>query len=364
MDEAAWLCRRNAMGIVRLRGRDAVRLSTDARERDRAAGVSDAADGGSAAGGGRRSSWTVGRERETQRCPTGRGSVVIASWARGRRWPHEVSGGGVTCTRIAVICIRPSPHTGQRARSMPVSRCMSAAADSDGASSSRWLTEQGPAPRQRRSTRAIREQAEVANAHEAARHDVQEKASQEFVGLERHDLHAVVVGVVLPPKPDAAVTVLDEPIIRQRDAVRVPPEVVEHLLGAGEGPLRIHDPVDGPQLTEEAGEGVAIGQIGRATGEGELARRRRRVARPARYFARKTVDSARTGNRNDDRPAIHRERSAAKAPPVTRQCRWRCCERFCPHVCRIAVMPIVPPRCRGSRPKVSSVSAAARKRSA
>jgi hypothetical protein len=50
--------------------------------------------------------------------------------------------------------------------------------------------------------RAIREQAEVANAHEAARHHVQEKASQEFVGLERHDLHAVVGGVVLPAEPD------------------------------------------------------------------------------------------------------------------------------------------------------------------
>ena len=243
-----------------------------------------------------------------------------------------------------------------------MSRCISAATDSGGASSG------GGWPRRSRhrvnvvSTRAIREQAEVANAHEAARHDVQQKASQEFVGLERHDLHAVVVGVVLPAEPDAAVAVIDEPIIRERDAVGVATEVGEHLLGAGEGPLRIHDPVDGPQLTEEAGEGVAIGQIGGAPAKVSWPASKARC-RPARYFARKTVDSARTGNRNDDRPAIHRERSAAKAPPVTRQCRWRCCERFCPHVCRIAVMPIVPPRCRGSRPKVSSVSAAARKRS-
>ena len=89
--------------------------------------------------------------------------------------------------------------------------------------------------------------------------------------VERHDLHAVVVGVVLPAKADAAVAVIDEPIIRERDAVGVAPEVVEHLLGAGEGPLRIHDPVDGPELTEEAGEGAAIGQIGGAAGEGQLA---------------------------------------------------------------------------------------------
>jgi hypothetical protein len=33
LDEATWLRRRSAIGIVRLRGRDVVRLSSDARER-------------------------------------------------------------------------------------------------------------------------------------------------------------------------------------------------------------------------------------------------------------------------------------------------------------------------------------------
>jgi hypothetical protein len=116
----------------------------------------------------------------------------------------------------------------------------------------RGLAEEGTAPYQRASTCAIREQTKAANAHEAARHDVQEKASEEFVGLERHDRHAVVVGMVLPVKPDTAVAVINEPIVRQRDAVGVPPEIVEDLLGAGEGPLRIHDPVDRPQATQKA----------------------------------------------------------------------------------------------------------------
>jgi hypothetical protein len=63
---------------------------------------------------------------------------------------------------------------------------------------------------------------------------------------------------------------IDEPIIRKRDAVRVPTEVGEHRLGTSEGPFGIHDPVYGPELTEEAGEGVARGQIRRASDEGEL----------------------------------------------------------------------------------------------
>jgi hypothetical protein len=78
------------------------------------------------------------------------------------------------------------------------------------------LPQQGPAPRQRPATHAIGEETEVANAHEAARHHVQEKASQEFVSVERHHLHAVVVRVVLPTELDAAVTVIDQPIIRER----------------------------------------------------------------------------------------------------------------------------------------------------
>ena len=58
---------------------------------------------------------------------------------------------------------------------------------------------------------------------------------------------------------------------------------------------------------------------------------------------------------------IHRDPPAANAPPVTRQCRCMCGERFCPHVCRIAVTPIVPPRCRGSRNYQVGAASAAQK---
>ena len=270
--------------------------------------------------------------------PTGRVSAVVRRQRARQDGPHEVSGGSATRTTIAVICIRPSPHTGQRERSTPVSRCSSTAADSGGASSGGGCPRRSPAPRQRASTRAIGEQAEVANAHEAARHDVEQKASQEFVGLERQDLHAVVVGVVLPAEPDAAVVVIDEPIIRERDAVGVPPEVVEHLLGAGEGPLRIHDPVDGPQVAEEGGEGAAIGQIGGARRRRSAGRRRTRAAgrRDTSRERPSTAPGRETGTTSDRRSTASDPR--AKAPPVTRQCRWRCCERFCPHVWRIAVI--------------------------
>ena len=57
-----------------------------------------------------------------------------------------------------------------------------------------WLAEQVTAVRQRASPRAIGKQTEVTNPHEAARYDVEEKTSEEFVRVERLDLHAVVIG--------------------------------------------------------------------------------------------------------------------------------------------------------------------------
>ena len=185
--------------------------------------------------------------------------------------------------------------------------------DSTGASAW-WLAEQVPALRQRASTRAIREETEVANAHETAGHDVEEKASEEFVRVERHDLHAVVIGVVPPPESDTAVAVIDEPIIRQRDTMRVPPEVVEHLLGTGERPLRIDDPRRGAEVRHEGREARGVGERRRARGEGEGPSSKAR-RKPARYLARKTSESAFTGNRNDARPRIHRVRSGPRRRP-------------------------------------------------
>ena len=93
---------------------------------------------------------------------------------------------------------------------------------------------------------AIGQQAELADAHEAVRDDVQEKPSEEFVGLEAYDFDTIVIRIVPPPEADATVTGIDEPMIRERHAVGVATEIVEHLLGPGEGTRGIHDPVDRP----------------------------------------------------------------------------------------------------------------------
>ena len=51
--------------------------------------------------------------------------------------------------------------------------------------------------------------------------------------------------------------------------MRVPTEVLEHVLGAGERPLGIDDPVPVAQSLAPSREGAEIGEIGGAGGEGE-----------------------------------------------------------------------------------------------
>ena len=94
------------------------------------------------------------------------------------------------------------------------------------------------------------EQAEVPNADEAFRQDVQEEAPEEFVDVERQRANLTPVPVVLPPKRDRVVRDGDEPVIGNGDAVRVPREVVEHMGGAAKGWLC----VDHPRLMMERSE--------------------------------------------------------------------------------------------------------------
>ena len=58
-----------------------------------------------------------------------------------------------------------------------------------------------------------RQQAEVADADEAFREDVQEEAPEEFVDVERQRANLAPVPIVLPPKRDRVVRDGDEPVI-------------------------------------------------------------------------------------------------------------------------------------------------------
>jgi hypothetical protein len=71
-----------------------------------------------------------------------------------------------------------------------------------------------------------RQQAEVADADEAFREDVQEEASEEFVDVERQRANLAPVPIVFPPKRDGVVGDGNEPVIGDGDAVGVPRAVL------------------------------------------------------------------------------------------------------------------------------------------
>jgi hypothetical protein len=71
---------------------------------------------------------------------------------------------------------------------------------------------------------------------------VEREATEELIDGERHDLHAVPVGVVPPAKADAAIDDGKQPVVGERDAVSIAAQVGEDVLGAGEGRLAVDDP--------------------------------------------------------------------------------------------------------------------------
>ena len=64
---------------------------------------------------------------------------------------------------------------------------------------------------------SVGEEAQVANADEAVGHDVEQEAADELLGLERHDLHAITVGVVLPAEADDPVVEAEESVVGEGD---------------------------------------------------------------------------------------------------------------------------------------------------
>ena len=68
---------------------------------------------------------------------------------------------------------------------------------------------------------AVGEEAEVADADEATRQQVQQEATQELVHRKAHDSLPVAVGGVSPAEADVVVGESDQPAVGDADAMRV-----------------------------------------------------------------------------------------------------------------------------------------------
>ena len=157
----------------------------------------------------------------------------------------------------------------------------------------------------------IGEEAEVPDAHEAAREHVQEKATEEFVDAERHDLCPSAIGVVLPAEPHDAVGEADQPRVRDRNPMRVAPEVLQDLRRSPKRPLRIDHPGRRFELADQRGEARGRGERGRPGGEGQIT------------VGERVVQRLKTFRAEDAGERLHRKqiRRASADPPraVVRQ---------------------------------------------
>src|SRR2546426_3367086 len=100
------------------------------------------------------------------------------------------------------------------------------------------------------STVAIGEQAVVADAHETARDDVEQEATEKIRGVEAHFFGAAPRRVVLVSEADLIALDADEAVIRDRDPMRVAGKIVEDLFRPGKRRLRI----DVPRLRAQRGD--------------------------------------------------------------------------------------------------------------
>ena len=87
---------------------------------------------------------------------------------------------------------------------------------------------------------------------EAVRQNVKKEAADEFTRLEGHDLPGATA--ILVAEADVAPVHCEQPIVGDRDAMRVARKIGQHTFGTGEGPFRVDDPVDPAQRHESGGK--------------------------------------------------------------------------------------------------------------
>lgn len=116
----------------------------------------------------------------------------------------------------------------------------------------------------------MREDAEVADAHEARRQHVQQKAPQEFLDRQTHPALLVLVRRVAPAESHAPFVQRHEPVIGDGHAVGVAAEITQRVFGAAEGWLGINDPVVAIQRANPRRKPLRLRQWSERAMEAEL----------------------------------------------------------------------------------------------
>jgi hypothetical protein len=124
---------------------------------------------------------------------------------------------------------------------------------------------------QQAGTPTVGEKAEVANAHEAARKQMQEEPAQELVNRQRHQLLLVAMGGVAPAESDVAVFEGNKSAVGDSHAMGVCAEIAQGMLGTTEGALGVDDPVVTEQGSQPSREDARLGKVQECSVEVKIA---------------------------------------------------------------------------------------------
>src|ERR1700745_244802 len=106
---------------------------------------------------------------------------------------------------------------------------------------------------------AIGEETVVADAMEALRQSMQQKAADELVGIEGHHFGLAVRSIVFPDKANLPVDEREQPAIGDGDAMGIAAEIGQHLFGASERWFGVDHPVEAPEFAQATRESLRLG---------------------------------------------------------------------------------------------------------
>jgi len=120
---------------------------------------------------------------------------------------------------------------------------------------------------------SVCQQAEVAYSHIARGQYMKKEPSDKFIGLQRHGLLTVPVGIISPEKRNIAVPVGEDTVIADGDSMGIPAEVLKDPLGAIKGRFAIDDPLLVVEKSPERFEGSGFLEMADTAGEYKIIRR-------------------------------------------------------------------------------------------
>ena len=106
----------------------------------------------------------------------------------------------------------------------------------------------------------VGEEAEVADAYEARRQQMEQEAAQELIDRQSHEPLLVAVRGIAPAEGDVAIGESNEPGVGDGDAMGVGAEIAQHMFRSAEGRLGVDDPVVAEQYPQPSSEGARISQ--------------------------------------------------------------------------------------------------------